>query len=165
MKATQVPSEAEQRWDWWRWLVCIQAAFHAGDKILLELLSPRQDQPTPALTCAPEWKCALPFLLHVCLSLLYLALFPSLSSHTLLAPFHFSHPAPFCLILSGPLHYSSLSLPQEEPQSYLGYVGFCELKSHCTNSLSASPENKAGYLKQFHHSPGFVCRNDAQWET
>lgn len=35
------------------------------------------------------------------------------------------------------------------------------LKSHFTNSLSASPEKSAGYLKQFHHSPGFVRWNDA----
>lgn len=30
---------------------------------------------------------------------------------------------------------SSRSLPQEEPQSYLGYAGFDELKSHLTNSV------------------------------
>lgn len=29
----------------------------------------------------------------------------------------------------------SRSLPQEEPQSYLGYAGFDELKSHLTNSV------------------------------
>lgn len=51
--------------------------------------------------------------------------------------------SPFYLILSSPLRYSSLTFPQEEPQSYLGYVGFGELKSHFTNSLCASPENSA----------------------
>lgn len=59
----------------------------------------------------------------------------------------------------------SLSFPQEEPQSYLGYVGFGELKSHFTNSLSVSPENSTGYLKQFHHPPGFVCWNAANRAT
>ncbi len=86
-----------------------------------------------------------PSLNPLSLSLTLLLLQPSLS--------------PFYLILSSPLHYSSISFPQEEPQSYLGYVGFGELKSHFTNSLSASPENSAGYLKQFHHSAGFVHWN------
>lgn len=72
---------------------------------------------------------------------------------------------PFYLILSSPLRCSSLSFPQEEPQSYLGYVGFGELKSHFTNSLSASPENSSGYLKQFHHFPGFVHWNAAHQMT
>lgn len=72
--------------------------------------------------------------------------------------------SPFHLILSSPLRYSSLSFPQEEPQSYLGYVGFGELKSHFTNSLSASPKNNA-HLKQFHHSPGFVRWNAAHRAT
>lgn len=69
------------------------------------------------------------------------------------------------LIISSPLRYSSLSLPQEEPQSYLGYVGFGELKSHFTYSLPASPENSASNLKQFHHLPGFVCWNAAHQAT
>lgn len=72
------------------------------------------------LTLAPSFNC--PYSLSI-----RLLLQPSLS--------------PFYLILFSPLRYSSLSLPQEEPQSYLGYVGFGELKSHFTNSLSASPEN------------------------
>lgn len=90
---------------------------------------------------------------------LSLSLSPSL--HLLLRP----PLPPFYLILSSPLHYSSFSFPQEEPQSYLGYVGFGELKSHFTNSLPASPESSAGYLKQFHHSPGFVCWNAAHRAT
>lgn len=69
--------------------------------------------------------------------------------------------SPFYLILSSPLCYSSLSFPQEEPQSYLGYVGFGELKSHFANSLSASPENSAGYLKRCQHLPGFIRWNAA----
>lgn len=86
---------------------------------------------------------------YVCLSssaFLYLTLAPSLNSPRSLSlslSIRLLLLSPFYLILSSPLHYSSLSFPQEEPQSYLGYVGFGELKSHFTNSLSASPENSA----------------------
>lgn len=61
----QVPSGPERSTDWWRLLVCIQAAFHTGDKILLESLrvhSPycmRRDQPTPKCTCVLKWKYSL----------------------------------------------------------------------------------------------------------
>lgn len=134
-----------------------------------------KDQLTPEFTCALNWKCTLISLaLHSCLlSLTYVCVslsspLSSLFSHpsTLtLSAFHSSRLSPFYLILCSPLCYSSLSIPQEEPQSYLGYVGFGELKSHFTNSLSASPENSAGYLQQFHHSSSFVRWNDAHWKT
>lgn len=136
-----------------------------------------KDQLTPKLTCALNWKCALISLtlhsyrlslMYVCLSLsssLYPHSFPTPQPSLSQRVFYFCRRSPFYLILSSPLCYSSLSIPQEEPQSYLGYVGFGELKSHFTNSLSASPENSAGSLEQFHHSPSFVRWNDAHWET
>lgn len=68
-----------------------------------------------------------------------------------------SRPSSFALLVfCHPQHPPSLLLPQEEPQSYLGYVGFCEIKSHCANSLPLL-RNKAACLRQPHCSPGSVC--------
>lgn len=84
-------------------------------------------------------------LIFVCFSLSHARPIPQLSplSLSLSLSIRLLLLSPFYLILSSPLRYSSFSFPQEEPQSYLGYVGFDELKSHFTNSLSASPENSA----------------------
>ena len=85
--------------------------------------------------------------LCVCLSSpasLYLPLSPSLSSLSLNTSF--TSAVSFSILphsFQPPPLRSSLTFPQEEPQSYLGYVGFGELKSHFTNSLCASPENSA----------------------
>lgn len=116
---------------------------------------------TPNLTCALSRSLSL--LICVLILVVFSRSHPPTLSHCI------SHSYGclwrFHLILSGPLHYFSRSFPQEEPRSYLGYVGFGELKSHFTNSQSASPEESAGYLKQSHHWPGFVRWSDAQWES
>lgn len=141
--------------------MCIQASFHPSDKILLETGS----TDTKPHKCT-ENMLSVHKLYHI------FSLFLSLSENVYLLPFFIlCHPSaqpasslslrllfqlslpPSYLILSSPLGYSSFSFPQEEPWSYLGYVGFGELKSHFTASLCASPENSAGYLKQFHRSP------------
>lgn len=137
--------------------MCAQATFHAGDKILhagRAAVSPNEQQ-----------------ILHVLSPALSLSLLICL---LIFVVFSQSHPPPHDLSLPlilirlsfaiSPHSFrprSSLSFPQEEPRSYLGYVGFGELKSHFTNSQSASPEESAGYLKQSHHWSGFVRWSDA----
>lgn len=72
-------------------------------------------------------------LLYICLSLTVFLYHPSAApTHTLSLVASVTSTTSFLRFTSffpAPLHYSSLSFPQEEPQSYLGYVGFGELKS------------------------------------
>lgn len=112
--------------DWPCWSVCTQATLQAVDKNLhqgqgghcsVNLLSPVRSTDTCALiSLTPHFFDVLIFVLP----------FPRLSSHILLRLLlHTSFSPPLLLSF----------LPRDEAQSYLGYAGFGELKSHLTNSV------------------------------